>query len=91
MATRSSSATKIAIKNNTRSKKPSVKKPVGKEITEKKTVTRKAITKTPKKTASKKSSSTKTIQSAVKKLELQQTIKRNPLGHLLIEKILRVI
>jgi len=96
MATRSSTATKIAIKNNTRPKKvtkvaakqATPKKPITKKATPKKTTARKTP---PKKTAVRKSTKAKSniIKDAVKKLELQQTVKRNPLGHLLIEKMLR--
>lgn len=95
MATRSSTATKIAIKNNT---KAPTKKPVKKTraTTSKKAAPKKAATKktvakkTPKKSVKKSNATaTKTIQSAVKKLELKQTVKRNPLGHLLMEKMLR--
>jgi FAD/FMN-containing dehydrogenase len=99
MATRSSTATKIAIKNNTRPKKATkavAKKTPAKKVTVKKTEVKKktivkATKKSPVRAARKKSNATatKTINNAVKKLELKQTIKRNPLGHLLMEKILR--
>lgn len=84
MATRSSTATKVAIKNNTRTA------PV-KKSSRKKAAKKAPVKKTTKKSAVKKSNqtATKTIQSAAKKLELTQTIKRNPLGHLLLEKLLR--
>jgi FAD/FMN-containing dehydrogenase len=95
MATRSSTATKIAIKNNTKAptKKPvkktratTSKKSTAKKVAPKKTAAKKSTKKSVKKSNS---SATKTIQNAVKKLELRQTVKRNPLGHLLLEKMLR--
>jgi len=95
MATRSSTATKIAIKNNTKAPaKKTAKKTratTSKKATPKKAATKKTVAKkTPKKSVKKSNATaTKTIQSAVKKLELKQTVKRNPLGHLLMEKMLR--
>jgi len=92
MATSSSTATKIAIKNNTKPKatKTAAKKPAAKKVAPKKPAAKQKQKSIAKKTSQKKNqNATKTIQSAVKKLELTQTIKRNPLGHLLIEKILR--
>jgi hypothetical protein len=83
MATSSSSATKIAIKNNTRPKTKKAAKAAPKKVLAKKS--------TAKKTPVRKSTKDKatTMKSAVKKLELKQIVKRNPLGHLLIEKVLR--
>ncbi len=72
MAARSS-ATKVAIKNNTRPKKATPAKKAAKKVAVKKSTKAKSAS----------------IQNAVKKLEITQTIKRNPLGHLLIEKLLR--
>jgi FAD/FMN-containing dehydrogenase len=83
MATRSSSATKIAIKNNTRTKTKKAARAVSKKTPVKKLVSKKSTTKKTSK------ENTATIKNAVSKLELKQTVKRNPLGHLLIEKILR--
>jgi len=82
MAT-SSSATKIAIKNNTRRKIKKVAKATPKKAPVKKSTAKKpAVRKSTKR-------ATAAIKSAAKKLELMQTVKRNPLGHLLIEKVLR--
>ena len=83
MATRSSTATKVAIKNNTRPKAKTAAKTAPKKTAAKKVSAKKpAVKKTTKDKAA-------TVKKAVKNLELKQTVKRNPLGHLLIEKSLR--
>lgn len=88
---RSSTASKIAIKNNTRT--VLVKKTVVKKVAPKKAAVKNKLVskKTPKKRVSKVAASTRaaSIQKAAKKLHITRTIKRNPLGHLLIEKQLR--
>ena len=89
MATRSS-ATTVAIKNNTRPKKAAPKKRVVKKAPAKTAAKKQS----PKKTATKStraSSQTQTasIKNAVQKFQVTETVKRNPLGHLLIEKQLR--
>ena len=93
MATRSSTATKIAITNNTRPQKAAKAAPKKRAV---KKTPAKAVPKkrSPKKTATKStraSSQTQTasIKNAVQKFQVTETVKRNPLGHLLIEKQLR--
>jgi len=85
MAARSSTATPIAIKNNTVSKKPA--KAVAKKRVAKKAAPKKSSRKA---TARKAPAAKNTIlKDAIKKLEITKTSKRNPLGHLLLEKLLR--
>ena len=60
-------------------------KPRKKSVT-KKTPVKKASTKKAKKTTKK---TTRTIKRAAKKIQPTQTAKRNPLGHLLMEKMFR--
>lgn len=92
MASRSSTATRVAIKNNTRPKKATAasksaaKKTVAKKVPARKPVAKKTSAK---KSAVKKTIKQKTPASKTKQSELKQTIKRNPLGHLLIENTLR--
>lgn len=84
--TTSSSTTTPVVRKNTRLKKPTkvaVRKAVPKKVASKKSLTKKSVMKR----APVRKTVTKKV--AARKRKLTQTIKKDPLGHLLIEKVLR--